>query len=335
MASTNAILKDIQNKKLKPIYLLHGEEPFYIDQIADTIAETVLPEEQRSFNQTVLYGRDVTVEDIATSAKRYPMMADYQVIIVKEAQDLVRQIEQLENYAANPQPTTVLVLKWMNKKPDARKKVFKLIKKTGVVYESKKLYDNQVMPWILDRSQQKGLGMEPNAAMMLAEFLGADLNKIENELSKLLLIVGENGTITPQIIEENIGVSKDHNNFELRKALGQRNAVKVFKIVNYFAQNQKDHPLVVTLGQLYSLFNTLFKYHTLRDRNPKSVASALRINPYFIGEYSSAARLYGMKSCSAAIRHLKDADLKSKGLGGGQMPHSDVLKELCSKILAS
>ena len=279
MDEVKQLVTEIKNKKLKPIYFLMGEEAYYIDRISDFIEASVLAEEDRGFNQMVLYGRDVSVDDIVGNAKRYPMMAEYQVIIVKEAQDLSRTIENLAKYAENPQPTTVLVVNYKYKKIDKRKALYKTLKKTGVVYESKKLYENQVADWIRRVLSPKKYTISPKAAQMLVEFLGTDLSKINNELEKLQIILPEGTQISPDHIEENIGISKDYNNFELRKAVGERNAIKAHKIVNYFADNPKDNPMVVTVLLLFNFFSQLLHFHGLKDKSPRSVASALKINP--------------------------------------------------------
>ncbi|MBQ0769214.1 MAG: DNA polymerase III subunit delta, partial [Bizionia sp.] len=219
MDEVKQLVTDIKKKNLKPIYLLMGEEAYYIDKISDFIEDTVLAEEEKGFNQMVMYGRDVTIDDIVGQAKRYPMMADKQVIIVKEAQDLSRTIDKLIDYAKNPQLSTVLVLCYKYKSVDKRKAVYKTIKKMGVVYESKKLYDNQVPDWIRRVLATKGYTINPKASQMLVEFLGTDLGKINNELEKLQIVLPKNSEITPVHIEENIGISKDYNNFELRKAI--------------------------------------------------------------------------------------------------------------------
>ena len=203
-----------------------GEEPYYIDKISEFIEETILTEEERGFNQMILYGRDVAVEDIVSNAKRFPMMAERQVVIVKEAQDLSRTFDKLDEYAKNPQPSTVLVLCYKYKTVDKRKAVYKAIKKSGVVFESKKLYDNQVPDWIKRVLSPKGYTITPKASQLLVEFLGTDLGKINNELEKLQIVLPQNTQITPEHIEENIGISKDYNNFELRKAIGARDSVK-------------------------------------------------------------------------------------------------------------
>ena len=310
-----------------------GEEPYYLDKISDYIEASILTEEERGFNQMILYGRDISVEDIVSNAKRYPMMAEYQVVIIKEAQDLSRTIEKLAKYADNPQPTTILVVNYKYKKIDKRKALYKAIKKTGVVFESKKLYDNQVADWIRRVLSPKGYSITPKAAQMLVEFLGTDLSKINNELEKLQIILPKDSQITPELVEENIGISKDYNNFELRKAIGNRNAVKAYQIANYFAENPKDNPMVVTVSLLFNFFSQLLQFHGLKDKSPRSVASALRINPYFVNEYVLAARNFPMRKVSTVVSTLRDFDVKSKGVGANAIPHGDLLKELLVRIL--
>lgn len=333
MDDVKQIATDIKSGNLKPIYFLMGEEPYYIDKISDFIEANVLSEEERGFNQMVLYGRDVSVEDIISNAKRYPMMAEYQVVIVKEAQDLSRTIEKLVTYAQNPQPTTVLVLNYKYKKIDKRKALYKTIKKTGVVFESKKLYENQVADWIRRVLSPKNYTISPKAAQMLVEFLGTDLSKINNELNKLQIIFPKGTQISPEHIEENIGISKDFNNFELRKAIGAKNTIKAYQIINYFAENPKDNPMVVTVSLLFNFFSQLLYFHGLKDKSPRNVASALRVNPYFVNEYIEAARNYPMRKVSMVISTLRDFDVKSKGVGSNVAPQGDLLKELLVKIL--
>ncbi|NND88579.1 MAG: DNA polymerase III subunit delta, partial [Flavobacteriaceae bacterium] len=261
-----AILKDVQQGNLKPIYFLMGEEPYYIDLIANYIEKKVLSEEEKGFNQMILYGRDVTIDDIVGNAKRYPMMADKQVVIVKEAQDLSRTIDNLLPYVVDPQPSTVLVICYKYKKLDARKKITKEIKKRGELFESKKLYDDKVPNWIRQILAAKGYTISPKSSQMLTEFLGNDLSKISNELDKLLMLIPAGSQITPELIEENIGISKDFNNFELQKAIGDRNVEKAFRIIQYFGQNQKNHPVIVTCAILYGFFTKVMKYHALTNK---------------------------------------------------------------------
>lgn len=327
------IVNDIKKGNIKPIYFLMGEEPYYIDKISEFIEDNILSEEEKGFNQMVLYGRDVVIDEIVSNAKRFPMMAERQVVIVKEAQDLSRSIEKLVKYAENPQPTTVLVINYKYKKIDKRKSLYKALSKTGVVFESKKLYENQVADWIRRVLSPKDYTISPKAAQMLVEFLGTDLSKINNELEKLQLIVPKGTQISPEIIEENIGISKDFNNFELRKAIGEKNVVKAHQIVNYFANNPKDNPMVVTVALLYNFFSQLLHYHGLSDKSPRSVASSLRINPYFVNEYTLAARNYPMKKVSQVISILREFDVKSKGVGANAIPQHDLLKEMIVRIL--
>ncbi len=333
MDEVKNIVSDINKGTISPIYLLMGEEPYYIDKISEYIENSVLSEEERGFNQMVLYGRDVSIEEIVANAKRFPMMAERQVVIVKEAQDLSRTIDKLIDYAQNPQPSTVLVLNYKYKKFDKRKALYKAINKQGVVFESKKLYENQVADWIRRVLSPKEYTIVPKAAQMLVEFLGTDLSKINNELEKLMLVVPKDRQITPELIEENIGISKDYNNFELRKAIGEKNALRAHQIINYFADNPKDNPIVVTIALLYNFFSQLLHYHGLNDKSPRAVASSLRINPYFVNEYILAARNYPMKRVSVIIDLLRETDLKSKGVNANALPQKDLLKELVVKIL--
>lgn len=326
------IVNDIKAGNIKPIYFLMGEEPYYIDKLTEYMEANLLSEDEKGFNQTVLYGRDVSVDDIVSTAKRYPMMAERQVVIVREAQELSRSIDKLESYAENPMPTTVLVIAYKYKTLDKRKKLTKFLDKTGLVYESKKLYENQVGDWLKRVLAGKKLNIEPKAAAMLVDFLGTDLSKIANELDKLAIILPQGSTITPELIEENIGFSKDFNVFELRKAIGERNVKKAYQIAQYFADNPKDNPLVLTVGQTFGFFVQLLKYHGLKDRSPKSVASALGINPFFVKEYDVAIKNYPMKKVSHIVASLRDIDVKSKGVGANGLPPGDLMKEMLAKI---
>ncbi|HAT76750.1 MAG TPA: DNA polymerase III subunit delta [Flavobacterium sp.] len=326
------IVNDIKAGNIKPIYFLMGEEPYYIDKLSDYIEDKILTEEEKGFNQTVLYGRDVTIEDIVSTAKRYPMMAERQVVIVKEAQDLIKTIDKLESYAENPMPSTVLVICYKYKTLDKRKKITKVLAKNGLVFESKKLYDNQVGDWIKRVLAGKSYAIEPKANAMLVEFLGTDLSKINNELEKLQIILPKGSTITPKHIEENIGFSKDFNVFELRKAIGDRNQLKAYTIADNFAQNPKDNPMVVTTSLVFSFFVQLLKYHGLKDKNPKNVATALGVNPFFLKDYDIAIKNYPMRKVSQIVSSLRDIDVKSKGVGANALPQSDLLKEMLFKI---
>ena len=326
------IVNDIKAGNIKPIYFLMGEEPYYIDKLSDYIEQNILSEEEKGFNQTVLYGRDVTIEDIIGTAKRYPMMAERQVVIVKEAQDLIKTIDKLENYAERPMLSTVLVICYKYKVLDKRKKLVKLLAKNGLVYESKKLYENQVGLWITRVLQGKGYTIEPKANAMLVEFLGNDLSKINNELEKLQIILPKGTIISAKHIEENIGFSKDFNVFELQNALGSKNQLKAYQIAQYFADNPKDNPMVVTTSLVFSFFIKLLKYHGLKDKNPRNVAAVLGVSPFFLKDYDLALRQYPMKKVSQIVGVLRDIDVKSKGVGANGLPNHDLLKEMLVKI---
>jgi DNA polymerase-3 subunit delta len=328
-----ALIKDIKNRNFKPIYFLMGEEDYFIDKISNLIENTVLKEEEKGFNQMVVYGKETKVEDIISNAKRYPMMADYQVIIIKEAQDLSRTIENLTPYALNPQPTTILVFNYKYKKLDARKKLSKAIKKAGVIFESKKLYDNQVASWINNELKSKGYSINPVASELLVSFLGNNLSKINNELNKLTLVLPKGTLITPDHIEQNIGISKEFNVFELNKAIGNKQIKKANQIINYFIQNEKNNPLPVVLGQLNAYFTKLLLLHGLKDKSQNNVATKLKVHPFFVKEYFEAIRHYPMRKVAQIIGFIHTADMKSKGVGASGFTQKDILKELLFKIL--
>lgn len=331
MTDVIKIVNDIKSKNFKPIYFLCGEETYYIDRISDLIEDSVLTEDEKAFNQVVLYGRDTSVEEVVSTAKRFPMMSDYQVVIVKEAQNLSKTFEQFDAYIKNPQPTTILVFAYRDK-PDGRKSVFKTLKKDAVWFESKKLYENQVPDWIVKVLKGQNYNIEPKAAAMLAEFLGTDLSKINNELDKLKIVFPVGHTFTPKNIEENIGFSKDYNVFELKSALATRNQEKAYTIIHHFALNPKDNPIVVITGQMFSFFSQLLQFHGLKDKSKPNVAKALGVNPFFVDEYFTAARNFPMRKVSQIVEVIRDIDVKSKGVGAGSMKEDDMLKEMVYKI---
>ena len=309
-----------------------GEEPFYIDKISDYIAEKVLKAEEKEFNQSVLYGKDVEVAQIISEAKQFPFGAEKRVIIVKEAQN-IKNIEQLETYLDSPQPSTLLVICYKYKKIDKRKKFGKTLCKKALVFESKRFYDNQVSNWITKYLSEKGYKIEEKASFMLAEFLGTELSNISNELDKLMLIVKKEEKITASIVEKNIGISKDYNIFEFQQALGSKDILKSNQIVNHFAANPKNHPLVVTLGMLFSFFQKLMTYHSIKDKNRNNVVAELKVNPYFVNQYSSAARNYSQSKLFDIFTYLKQYDLKSKGVNNTSTKDGELLKELVYRIL--
>ena len=275
------ILADLKNKIFRPIYLLSGEEPFYIDEIADYIETHTLTDDEKEFNQSVLYGKDVDIATIINYAKRFPMMANYQVVIVKEAQE-IDKIENLNAYLDNIQTSTILVLCYKYKKIDGHSSFKKNIEKKGVLYESKKLYENEIPGWITNYLKKKEFQITPSACKLLADFLGTDLQKIVNEINKLIINVPQKTSITPEIIEENIGISKDFNVFELQKALGNKEIVKANQIINYFAANPRENPLVKIMPILYSFFVKVLSYVELTDKSQRNAASVLGVNPFFV-----------------------------------------------------
>jgi DNA polymerase-3 subunit delta len=326
------IINDIKAGNIKPIYFLMGEETYYIDKLTEYIEDNILTEDEKGFNQMVLYGRDTTIEDVISNAKRFPMMAERQVVIVKEAQELVKTIDKLENYALQPQMTTVLVFAYKYKTLDKRKKITKVLEKNGVVFESKKLYENQVGDWLRRVLQGKGYAIEPKAVAMFVEFLGTDLSRINKEIEKLQIILPKGHTFTPKDIEENIGFSKDFNNFELRKAIGEKDQLKAYRIAEYFAQNSKDNPIFVSIGLIFAFFSQLLQYHGLKDKSPRNVAAVLKVNPYFLKDYDVALKNYPMKKVSNIVAILRDIDVKSKGVGANALSQGDLLKEMLVKI---
>ncbi len=329
----NQILKDLKNKVYHPVYFLTGEETYYIDLISDYIENNVLDGAEKDFNQTILYGKESDIVTIISEAKRYPMMANHNVVIIKEAQHLSREIDKLETYLDQPTPTTILVFCYKYKKIDGRKAFGKTLKKKSVYFEAKKLYDNQVPEWITSYLKNKNYIITPQAALLIADFLGTDLGKIVNELEKLTINVPEGNEITPDTVETNIGISKDFNNFELNKALGSKDILKANKIICYFAKNEKDHPLVVTIGLMYSFFTNILKFHYTKDKSRNNVAAVLRVSPFFVSEYETAAQNYPIRKSVKIIEYLRDYDLKSKGVNNASTSNSELLKELVFKIL--
>lgn len=332
--SFEQIISDLKNKIYKPIYFLSGEEAYFIDLITKYIHDNVLTDAEKSFNQTVLYGKDTEIATVINTAKRFPMMANYQVVIVKEAQN-IKNIDDLIHYANNPLKSTLLVINYKYKVLDKRKKLYKAIQENGILFESKKLYDNEVPAWINAYLKNRNRTIDPAAGMLLNEYLGNDLSKIANELDKLIITLPEGDfNITSSHIERNIGISKDYNNFELHKALTERNVLKANRIVNYFTHNQKDNPFTMTIATLYHFFSKVLTYHFIQNKNDKrSVAATLKVNPYFVGDYEKAAKQYNPKKTVEIISLLREYDLKSKGYNNVSTSPGELLKELVFKIL--
>jgi DNA polymerase-3 subunit delta len=324
------ILTDLKAGKYKPIYFLTGEEPYFIDLVTDYLTDHVLTAEEKSFNQLVLYGRDTDMKMIVSSARRYPMMASRQVIIVREAQQL-KNLEGLESYLNAPMPSTVLVIAYKYKKLDKRTKLAKLIGEKGVVLESAKLFENKVPAWIHGYFKERGYSVDQKSATLLVDFLGNDLGKICNELDKLILIVPSGSKqITADLIEKNIGISKDYNSFELSRALATGDLVKSGRIVNYFISNPKNNPFILIVASLFSYFTKVLLYHGLADKSADNVAREFGIKPYFVAEYVQAANRFPFTKTKMIISWLREYDLKSKGRS--MASDGDLLRELIFKI---
>ena len=334
------IIKDLKNRKYKPVYLLHGDEPYFIDQVSNYVEHHLLTDAEKGFNQTVLYGKDTDVMTVLNASKRYPMMADYQVVLVKEAQDMKwgtesddkKSINPLLSYLENPLPSTILVFCYKYGKFDKRKKTYKTIEKSGLVFESAQLYDSKIPAWVESYLTDKGYRVNQQASLMLAEYLGNDLSKIANELDKLMLNVAARQEITLKHIHDNIGISKEYNVFELQTALGKKDAFKVNQIINYFEANPKANPIVLMLGNLNNFFSKVLIYHYAKDKSPNSVARELGISPYFVKDYEQAARSYNQPKTMQIIHYLREYDVKSKGVESNT-DHGGLMKELMFKIL--
>ncbi len=326
------ILSDIHKKNFAPVYFLTGDEPYFIDMISDTIENEALDEADRAFNQIVLYGRDVDVETIANHARSFPMMGERMVVIVKEAQD-VKNLEEFEKYLDTIPETTLLVFAYKYKKFDKRKTLAKKIDKKGVWFESKKLYDSNIPGWIQNYLKGEGYSITPKANQMLADYLGTDLHKIANELKKLIIALPKKKSIDDADVERNIGISKDYNGFELQNAIGSRDVLKANRIVNYFGDNGKDNPLLVTVITLYGYFTKLIKLHTTQDKSQGNLASVLGVNPFFVKDYLAAARNYPPATCIRCISILREFDLKSKGYESGDVSEKDLYREMIFKLM--
>lgn len=327
------IINGIKSRDFKPIYLLMGDEPYYIDEITNLFINTVLPEEERDFNQTILYGMETDVKSVITLARSFPMMSDYQVVVIKEAQNLSK-IEELEVYAKNPLHTTILILNYKNGSLDKRKKLYAEIDKNGVVFESKKIPEYKIPGFISSYVQTKGLTIDQKSAQMLSDYLGNDLSKLTNEIAKLLIAIPPNEKrITAELIEENIGISKDFNNFELLKSVIEKDIFKVNQIADYFEKNPKNNPMVMTMSILFNFFSNLMVCYWAKNKTEQGIAAELGFrNPYQAKDYVLALKNYNAFKCMEIISLLRTYDARSKGVGNTSTSDGELLKELLFKI---
>lgn len=353
MKEVNQILLDLKRKIYKPIYFLSGEEAHYIDVISDYIEKNVLEESDKEFNQTVVYGKDVDLTSVMGLAKQFPMMSEYNVVIVKEAQNIKELnkgadsddesntpkstgnagTQNFLNYILQPQPSTILVFCYKYKRLDKRSSIAKALQKQAVFLETKKPFENQLPEWINNYLKEKNYTISPKAAALVAESLGNDLSKIANELDKVVINWPTNKELSLEVIQENIGISKDFNVFELQDALAKRDVLKANRIIQHFAGNEKENPAPKVLASLYSYFSKILQYHFLPDHSKFAVATALGVNPFFVDGYTKAALNYNSGKLKQIFSYLKEYDLKSKGVDNASIPYGELLKELVFKIL--
>ena len=331
------IQRDIQSGKAAPVYVLMGDEPFFVDQITDYVEEHALSEADKAFNQTIVYGRDVSMDQVLSIAKGFPMSGDRQVVIVKEAQDLKEwkkgdSLAGFEHYMTQPQPATLLIFAFKNKNLDKRLKVSKLVAKHGVIFESKKIKEYQLPSWIEGYLEPKGRKIEARAANLLAEYLGSHLSKLANALDKLAIVVPESESINLTHIEENIGISKDFNVFELQKALGARDIYKANQIINYFEANPKANPIQMVLPVLYNFFARLLAYQTFKGSRG-DIPKALGVSPWALKDVEAAATSFPPQKTERIIGYIRDVDRKSKGVDNYSLTNGMLMKEMVYKIL--
>jgi DNA polymerase-3 subunit delta len=328
------IARDLKERRYKPVYYLMGEEAYYIDRITDYIADTVLTETEKEFNQTILYGADTDIHSIINAAKRYPMMAEHQVVIIKEAQS-VKNMEELSFYLQKPQPSTILVICHKHGTIDRRKKLAAEIEKVGVLFESKKVKEGLLPGWISSYLKRKSVEIEPKAAEMMADFVGNDLSRMSGELEKLIITLPKGQVrITPEQIERNIGISKDYNNFELKNALLARNVLKANRIVQYFEENPKANPIQMTLAMLFNFYSNLMLAYYAPEKSEQGVAAQLGLrSTWQAREYIQAMHLYSGVKVMQIIGEIRYCDAKSKGVGNTSLADGELLKELVYKIL--
>ena len=332
MREFNELMSSIENGNYSPFYLLSGVEPYFIDQIELKIKDQLVDEESKSFDYSLFYGKEVEPNRIIEAAKRFPMISRYHLVIVREAQHLDKSIDVIADYLSSPQLNTVLVLCYKHKKFDKRKKLYKATIKTGVFFDSKPLFDSQLGPWILAKLKASNFSTDNTGLQLLGEALGHDLNKIEKEIDKLKIVLTKGSIISPQIIEDYIGFSKDYNNFELYKSLGKRDFDKCCQIIKYMSENPKNHPLILTISGLYTFFRRVLTYQVIIDKS--KAASILGVNPYFLRDYEQAALSFDLEQASKAISLTLEADLKSKGVGVKSGNHKFILQDLLVKVFA-
>ncbi len=326
------IIKDLKARKFAPVYFICGDEPYYIDQLTKYIEDNVLSVDEKEFNQTVLYGLETTAEEIIVTAKRFPMMSEYQVVIVKEAQ-LLKKMEDLETYILNPQPSTILVISMKGKEPDKRKSFGKEIVKRSVYLKTERIKDDKIPEWVGNHLRKKGFSITARAAIMLAESVGNELEKVVNETEKLVINIPPNLEITEQHVEQMVGISKEYNIFEFQKALGTKNILKANKIAFHFADNPKNNPLPLLIASLYSYYLKVLQFSYLKNSGNTDIGKEIGINSYFLKDYETAARNYTPAKLIRIMHTLRDCDLRYKGVNSDGADYGELIKELTFKLI--
>jgi len=334
------VLAALKKKQYAPVYFLHGEEPYYIDLLTSYMEENVLNESEKAFNLTVVYGREQTMHEILTHARRFPMGSERQVVIIKEAQELqdLKKEEgrkHLAAYAQSPHPATLLVWAYKYQTLDVRKSLSKVLAQHAVLVHSKRIYEHQVGTWITAHLKERGLSITAKAAMMLQEYIGNNLTRLAHELSKLHLNLGRDTEIDDVMVQTYVGVSRTFNVFELQKALGHRDIEKAHKIITYLAEDPKSNPALPLVALLFSFFSKLLLLHHAQDKSEPALVKALQVSPYFIQDYLSAAQCYPLPKVIDNIHYLHQADLQLKGVGYPATPAGQILRELVFKLLDS
>ncbi len=329
------IRAEINAGRFKPVYLLHGEEDFFIDRVSEEIEKHALAEHERDFNLTVLYARDTGVDGIREAVTRFPMMAERQVVIVRELQAWkIDQVEKLAPLLLKPTTTTVLVLCYKHKKVDGRKSILKSVQKGGgQVFTSDKLYANQLPPWIAAYVKSTGRRIGAPEAQLLADHLGSDLSMVTRTVEKLCLMCEEGGTVTEQLIERHVGISREYSIFELQNAIGTGDKLKAQRIARYYAQDPKDHPLQLTVEMLGRYFTKLAQVHAAAGQGEAAMAAALKVSPFFVKDYVVGARQYPPARLARVRRQLRLTDLRNKGVGNTSADDGDLLQELLERVM--
>ena len=331
--SVEKIIADWKRGAFKPVYWLEGEEDYFIDKVVDYAEHHILNESEASFNLTVFYGKDASWPDVINACRRYPMFAERQVVVLKEAQQM-RDTEKLESYVENPLASTVFVVSYKEKKLDARKKFAKLIKEKGVLLTTKKMYENQLQEWTQELLQSKGLTISQKGLLLLVDHIGNDLTRIENEIDKISVNLGKRTNITEDDIEKYIGVSKDFNVFELQAALAAKDLAASVRIIQYFEANPKAAPIQLILPSLYSFFSKVFMVFGAGTSDDKTIAANIGVNPYFVKDYVKAAKLYTYPGVEKALLLLHHYNLKAVGVGNTGTEDASLLKEMVVKMMS-